>query len=680
MKIKTKKMARDVSLLAAAALFGLGACGEPVDGGADGGEQTPAAEATPDGEGKSVDGRADAWNWRNDPRHFRHELDYTFEGLPGEGRLDITPWTGSYWPYVGDGINARWQADRGMSAQDSWRGLSPAEKYDIAFNGWIPPEGFQELSPMDAHTCEFDEAYYQALGPAADWTHRNKGLGRLTNGIDDDRDGTMDADECAEHSEGPSSTSRRELDGLETWWGICHAWAPAALMEQQPLGPVTRNGVTFDTADLKGLIMQQWDRTRAYGVGGRCEEAEIERDDTGRVLTDECRDLNAGSWHVIVTNFIGMNKKGFVIERTTNYEVWNQPLFGYKITEQREITLDEAHQLLNVDDSDIGNGTEVLGLEEESHDALAVLELVNTANLEQLREAGLSDDLISQVLAHRDGADAEAGTGDDDTFDELAELASIESMNEQWLGMLLDFALAEGLSRQEYRYNPEAARFVEVRMTTDWITEQHQSAERSDLTIDRWTKHDHYHYILELDADGEVLGGEWVGSSNLNHPDFVWLPVRAVSGNPNLDIETIRELIQESRREVLGEEEMEPQVQTYTVDEPVVIPDADADGVTSTISVDAPGSVQKLTLDMTIDHTYRGDLVVELRHGGISFTVFDGREVDQPWKDDVSFTGLEMEGFKGNAAEGDWELVVYDTYRWDVGEVTDWSLTFETVQ
>ena len=663
--------------MAAAVIFGftpLTACGTDTD---DKGGDLPTSEATADGERKVRDGKADAWNWRNDPRGFRASLDYEFEALPLEGRTNNTPWTASYWPYYQDGINHRWQKNKPMTADAQWRGLSPAEKYDIAFNDWTPAEGFTDLAPFNPQTCEFDAAYYDGLGPAATWTHQNKGIAPMTNGVDDDEDGVADADECAQNQD----AERADFDRIETWWGICHAWAPAALVEDEPLAPVTRNGVTFDVSDQKGLIMQQWDRASAYMVGGRCNEDELERDDTGRVTVDECRDLNAGSWHVIVTNFIGLNRKGIVIERTTNYEVWNQPLFGYKITEQREISQQEALTLLNLE-TEVVTGEEtgefVHEVEEGSARAKAILELVNTADLELLDDdAGLYSTAAKNIIKHRDGADATPGTEDDNLFDTLTELDEVSYVGSSAFGQLLGYAVGNGyLEGADYKYNADAERFIEVRMSTDWITEQHQSAERTDTIIDRYTMHDHYHYILELDADGKIIGGEWVGDSNVNHPDFVWLPVREISGNPNIDIETVRDIIAEGRQIALGDEEPVTESLSFSNDEIVRIPDNDPAGATSTIEVDRVGTVESITINANIEHTYRGDVYLELRHGGVSINVFNGHEVSTPWEDNIVIEAAEVNGFEGANLSGDWELFAVDTYGYDVGQITSWSIDF----
>jgi hypothetical protein len=44
-------------------------------------------------------------------------------------------------------------------------------------------------------------------------------------------------------------------------------------------------------------------------------------------------------------------------------------------------------------------------------------------------------------------------------------------------------------------------------------------------SIDRYTHTSHYTYVLEADAEGRLIGGEWTGASKKAHPDFVWLPL-----------------------------------------------------------------------------------------------------------------------------------------------------------
>jgi len=62
-----------------------------------------------------------------------------------------------------------------------------------------------------------------------------------------------------------------------------------------------------------------------------------------------------------------------------------------------------------------------------------------------------------------------------------------------------------------------------------------------------------YTYKLQMDSAGRVSSGSWVGSSVRDHPDFVWIPVRAdpsTSGtrrNPQLDHGFIKSIIKPSQ-------------------------------------------------------------------------------------------------------------------------------------
>ena len=42
-----------------------------------------------------------------------------------------------------------------------------------------------------------------------------------------------------------------------------------------------------------------------------------------------CRDVNAGAFHLVIGNQLGLNREGFLIDKTRDVEVWNQPVFRY---------------------------------------------------------------------------------------------------------------------------------------------------------------------------------------------------------------------------------------------------------------------------------------------------------------------------------------------------------------
>jgi hypothetical protein len=74
--------------------------------------------------------------------------------------------------------------------------------------------------------------------------------------------------------------------------------------------------------------------------------------------------------------------------------------------------------------------------------------------------------------------------------------------------------------------SPRAVYIVKVIMSLEYVTENSPSLD----TEDRAERDPHYVqnylYDLELDGDGNIVGGEWHTSV---HPDFLWLPARGTS-------------------------------------------------------------------------------------------------------------------------------------------------------
>ncbi|MCB9622006.1 MAG: proprotein convertase P-domain-containing protein [Sandaracinus sp.] len=517
------------------------------------GEAEDPSLKTPDG--ATEEGKEDRWNFANDPARFDGDLNYHVTDLPLEGRAERDSWPSTYWPTYEDSINTRWNG----------REMSPAEKYDLAFNGWTPPEGFDALRPFDRNRpapTDWDQAYYDQLGPLARHISTNMGNRR-------DREAAIADTEDHRPDEWP----------VETWWGLCHAWVPAALLEDRPLRAVEHNGVTFEVGDMEALLIAAYNRAPADMIGGRCNlgsgDTQIERDEQGRAIAVECRDSNPGALHVIVTNFLGLQRKGFAFDRTYDYEVWNQPVVGYEITKQEEITVARANELL-------------------------------------------------------------------------------------------------GLTGDTYTFNADAAKLYEINLAVNWITESHAGVTPNESS--RYTRTDRYTYILEVDAEGKIIGGEYTGRSRTQHPDFLWNPRRLTrSSISSLDLDRVRMLVAMSRMPV------QPPVATgsevVATGAGVEIPDNQPAGVTSVATVSgAAGAVVGVRVQLDVTHPYVGDLALTLRHGNVERT-FRNRTGGSA--DDIRET-VDVAGFEGLDPNGEWTLVAADTARSDVGRVNSWSVTVVT--
>jgi hypothetical protein len=391
-------------------------------------------------------GKADGWNGENDPRYFANSLEYKLSALPKRGKLE-TPtwksrypnalsqvpvaWADTYWPSSEGSHNARWQ---GASVK------SPLEKYDQAFNN-AAGCSTQPAQIYGATAKAQWDKYYTCAGPAAKWQMQNfQGISKMHNGIDDNGDGKVD-DYGSDYSKG--------IDGIQGWWGTCHAWTPASLKEPEPQHAVTVNGVTFDVADIKALTQNIYDRTSAVMLGGRCNNEDIDHDVNGSA-NDECSDVNPGALHVIMTNFLGLKQAALIEDRTANYEVWNQPVLGFEITKQAQIS--------------------------------------NTA----------ANGCVGQTTNVR-----------------------------------------------KWSYNTSAAKLYEVRMTVTYLSES--GAEREPVGWVNNTSQDDYHYILELNSEGKVIGGRYCTDSTNTHIDFLWSPTGNNSpSNPNVDKAKVLDLIKKS--------------------------------------------------------------------------------------------------------------------------------------
>ncbi len=233
-----------------------------------------------------------------------------FAQLPLKGKLEETPWSDTYYPTYKGGITYRWNSRSADSKRYSYPirytesnliSLSPAEKYDIFL-------GDRSMT--------------------------------MTN---DERDRT----EVMKTVKGSSEYEAGFK--IPTWEGLCHAWAPATMAFQEPKAVEVTNskGVTvpFGSSDIKALLtymlhLNDQDE-QSQSLGGRCYEdfAELTKDlRAGKITAAEyksrrssssCRDTNAGAFHIVIANQLGMMNEGFVADITTDAEVWNQPIYKF---------------------------------------------------------------------------------------------------------------------------------------------------------------------------------------------------------------------------------------------------------------------------------------------------------------------------------------------------------------
>lgn len=328
-----RRMKRLLSACLLASLPVVSACTEAADDA----EANLPGDIDNNADAQGAGGKGDAWNPDNDPAQLARSLNYRLADLPKQGKLDKpvwkdryptapasmpAAWADTYWPTYEGSTNNRW-IDRQTK--------SPLEKYDAAYNAAAGCA--TQPAKMCGATAKADwDQYFTCAGPAAKWQMKSfQSLYQQIDGIDNDGDGQKD--EC--------DSSDRE--GAQGWWGLCHAWTPASLLEPEPQHAVTLNGQTFEVADIKALIITLYDKTDALMLGGRCNAETIEHDAEGADANTECMDVNPGALHVVLTNFLGLKDMAVIEDRTAADQVWNQPLVGYAISKQEKVTATAAN-------------------------------------------------------------------------------------------------------------------------------------------------------------------------------------------------------------------------------------------------------------------------------------------------------------------------------------------------
>ncbi|KAJ3214274.1 hypothetical protein HK099_006948 [Clydaea vesicula] len=89
-------------------------------------------------------------------------------------------------------------------------------------------------------------------------------------------------------------------------------------------------------------------------------------------------------------------------------------------------------------------------------------------------------------------------------------------------------AVFPGIPMEETGFNENATSFTQFEMKFEYITEATSSKPLvSTGLVNQFMVPLTVNYVLSTDKDGDIVGSEWIGSSKVNHPDFLWLPTSA---------------------------------------------------------------------------------------------------------------------------------------------------------
>ena len=256
------------------------------------------------------------WDKVNNPSFFNvianSPMRFDFTALPLAATLkdDRLGWSETYWPSNKGGIAYRWSSPNPTPF-----------KYKLH-----PKEEVLRMSEEELSQLSPSELYDLAQGDY-DYRLTKKVLGKYK--------------------------------AEDAWWeGICHGWSLAALNYPEPAKTVVINKdgvkVPFGSSDVKGLLAMH-DAFNSQGmyarIGGRCkiigkvegeafpEDGPVPPPKAADANLPECVDVNAGAFHLVLSNMIGLNSQGFVADVDRFNDIWNQPVIAYKSEIVGEVSL-----------------------------------------------------------------------------------------------------------------------------------------------------------------------------------------------------------------------------------------------------------------------------------------------------------------------------------------------------
>jgi hypothetical protein len=138
---------------------------------------------------------------------------------------------------------------------------------------------------------------------------------------------------------------------MALWEGICHGWAIAAGHSDRPENTVTvtlPNGkrMPFYPNDIKALVSLMWANSTIQSnvifEGSRCNKKNPDKDKFGRYidieldrddseLTPRCADVHPAIFHLAMVNLLGVEGRSFVVDKTAEAAIANQPVSGYDL-------------------------------------------------------------------------------------------------------------------------------------------------------------------------------------------------------------------------------------------------------------------------------------------------------------------------------------------------------------
>lgn len=229
----------------------------------------------------SLEALAGRWSPGSDPR-IMNVKEYRLEELPTSADLSNTDklWANDYWPHRKGLINKRWNTEE--------------------------QQGFNTISPSKEEVLKMSSLDLAKLAPSEKLDLLNGNYNYPLK----------------------KEVASRAKDNDPLWWGVCNGWSPASIVHNEPTPKTLTNpdgvAIPFGSSDIKALVSyyyayhhkvpttNQMGRRCMTGVGPGCSN-----------------DFNAGAFHLVLTNKLGLEETSFIADIERGRQVWNHAVLKY---------------------------------------------------------------------------------------------------------------------------------------------------------------------------------------------------------------------------------------------------------------------------------------------------------------------------------------------------------------
>lgn len=106
------------------------------------------------------------------------------------------------------------------------------------------------------------------------------------------------------------------------WSGLCHAWAVASVLHEEPKYRKSVRGIDFSVGDQKALLLKSYENVSGLKIFGDRYDGD---------MNDNYEDIYPDQLHKFIQAFIRDQKKPFLMDYDPSYPVWTVPVYKAKI-------------------------------------------------------------------------------------------------------------------------------------------------------------------------------------------------------------------------------------------------------------------------------------------------------------------------------------------------------------